>query len=358
MNKLQRPAILVVEDDEEVRQTVLDFLDFNDFECFATDNGRDALALAKVHHPTLIITDLEMPHMNGFELLKELRSHEVLRTIPVIVITANSDRPAGRRAMDLGADDCITKPFTGEELIYSVRTRLVKKDLLDELDAFAHSVAHDLRNPLASLMGRLALIQHAVGLRDETMVQRNLTEATRAATRIDSIIDELLLLAGVRRLHVEARVLDMGAVAKEATQRLEDFLRRSGATVEVPAQWPAALGHADWIVHVWTNYIDNAAKYGGPNARISLGSTAFPERGVVRFWVQDRGAGLEPAAQAALFVPFSRISSVRAQGHGLGLSIVRRIVEKLQGTVGVESTPGQGAQFWFELPMGRGPAEP
>ena len=356
MNLTPSAPILIVEDDEAIRHTVTDCLELNGFEWIMATNGVDGLARARRERPALIITDLAMPGMNGFELLAEVRKDDTLRSVPVIVITANADRPAGRRAMDLGADDFITKPFTEAELIYSVRTRLVKKELLDELDAFAHTVAHDLRNPLATLLGRLSLLQYAVNKNEKEMTQRNLTEAVNTAKRLDTIIDELLLLAGVRRMQVRPRALAMNELVAEAIARLEDLLKQSGAKVTAPETWPAAMGHPEWVVHVWSNYIGNAATYGGPHAEITLGSEVVADGRMVRFSVQDRGAGMDAAAQAKLFVPFASISSVRTKGHGLGLSIVRRIIEKLGGTVGVESAPGAGTCFWFELPRANLPS--
>ncbi len=350
MISARKAAILVVEDDEAVRQTLVDILELNGHEVRSATNGQEALALARQEAPALVLTDVEMPILDGFGLLRELRGDESLRRVPVIVLSAKVDRAATRRGMELGADDYITKPFTEDKVIHSIAARLERKDLLDELDAFAHTVAHDLRNPLATLVGRLALLEMKIGRADEAALRRNATEASLAAQRLSRIIDELLVLAGVRQQEVAPVALDMGAVVGEALDRLEDLLERSGARVERPQTWPAALGHGPWIAHVWVNYLSNAAKYGGPEPRITLGGEALPGGRRVRFWVQDRGPGLDAATQAALFVPFTRISAARATGHGLGLSIVRRIADKLGGGVGVESAPGEGARFWIELP--------
>ena len=119
----------------------------------------------------------------------------------------------------------------------------------------------------------------------------------------------------------------------------------------MPDDWPVAVGYASWVEEVWANYISNGLKYGGQPPRLKLGATEQAD-GMVRFWVQDNGPGLEPDAQAKLFVPFTQLDQIRVAGHGLGLSIVRRIVEKLGGQVGVESKgiPGQGCLFFFTLP--------
>ncbi len=142
----------------------------------------------------------------------------------------------------------------------------------------------------------------------------------------------------------------MAEVVNESLERIGQLIAQSAAQVEQPAAWPATMGHGPWIAEIWTNYLSNAVKYGGQPPVIRLGADAVPERTRVRFWVQDNGAGLTPEQQAALFQPFTRVTETRVKGHGLGLSIVRRIAEKLDGSVGVESQPGTGSRFWFELP--------
>lgn len=111
------------------------------------------------------------------------------------------------------------------------------------------------------------------------------------------------------------------------------------------------MGHAPWLEEVWTNDLTNAAKDGG--STVTLGAEASGER--VRFWTHDDGAGLTAEAQQRLFVPFSRVGTTATEGHGLGLSIVRRIAERLGGMCGVESAPGAGTRVWFSLPAA--PAE-
>lgn len=350
MTPHHRTPILIIEDDEAVRCTLSDMLELNGFEAVTAGDGATGLAAAKHRPPALIITDVAMPAMTGFELLEQIRHDEALRNIPVIVISAKVDRAATRRGMELGAADFITKPFTEEEVMRSIAARLEKKELIDELDAFAHTVAHDLKNPLATLQGRLELASYMFGQADEATMRHQLAEATTSAKRLNDIIEELLVLAGVRRQTITPGALDMAAITAESVDRLESLLKQNGASVHRPTTWPAAFGHAPWVIEVWVNFISNAAKYGGANPTITLGGATQPDGQTARFWVQDAGPGLDAESQAKMFVPFSRVSTVRAKGHGLGLSIVRRIVEKLGGKVGVDSTPGSGARFWFELP--------
>lgn len=358
MTPFPQVSILVIEDDELVRQTLVDMLEVNGFSVIAADNGTDGLAVARRDLPSLIITDVNMPGMTGFELLETFRGDETLRPIPVIVVSAKADRAATRRGMELGAADFITKPFTEEEVLHSIATRLEKKELMDELDAFAHTVAHDLKSPITTLTGRLEILGMLLETADKATLRHHLEEATKSSFRLVSIIDELLVLAGVRRQAVKCMPLDMAAIVAESLDCVDSILRTQQAKVRTPPAWPVATGHAPWIMQVWVNYISNAAKYGGTPPQITLGADTSPGGDFVRFWVQDEGPGLDQAGRQQMFVPFTRISSVRAKGHGLGLSIVRRIVEKIGGQVGVESEPGQGARFWFELPAASRPATP
>jgi signal transduction histidine kinase len=143
----------------------------------------------------------------------------------------------------------------------------------------------------------------------------------------------------------------MRDVVNEAISRLAIDLtqRRSQVKIHDETAWPLAVGYAPWIEEVWANYISNAIKYGGRPPLIELGAEPA-ENAMVRFWVRDNGQGISPEQQNQLFKPFTRINEVRAQGYGLGLSIVQRIITRLGGTVSIDSTPGQGSTFSFTLP--------
>ena len=127
------------------------------------------------------------------------------------------------------------------------------------------------------------------------------------------------------------------------------MISQTQAKIEAPDHWPIALGHAPWVEEVLENYISNAIKYGGQPPLIQLGVNPDPGSSL-RFWVQDNGCGIELEEQANLFKPFNRLHR-REKGHGLGLSIVRRIVERMGGQTGVESVPGRGSRFYFTLPQ-------
>ena len=232
------------------------------------------------------------------------------------------------------------------------RVEQEREKLIQELDAFAHTVAHDLRNPVALIIG-FAELEQSFGTTSSEELQQSLRVIARFGRKLNNIIDELLLLAGVRKTKVEAKPLNMANVVAEAQQRLTDMIREYRATVVLPDVWPEALGHAPWIEEVWVNYLSNALKYGDRPPHLELGATA-QEDGMVRFWVHDNGPGLTLEERGRMFIPFTRLNQARATGHGLGLSIVQRIVEKLGGQVGVTSdgVTGRGSVFYFTLQRG------
>jgi len=182
------------------------------------------------------------------------------------------------------------------------------------------------------------------------------------------IVESLLLLARTRSQDVEIESVDMGAVVAGALRGLEPLAEARGAALSLPPSWPAARGHGPWVERVWANYVSNALKYGGQPPAVELGFCHLPSGaagqvlrppvaracarpgGHLLFWVWDNGEGLTSDEQARLFQPFGRLARHAKQGHGLGLAIVQRIVERLGGSTGVESAPGEGTAFWFTLP--------
>ncbi|HMR64932.1 MAG TPA: HAMP domain-containing sensor histidine kinase, partial [Anaerolineae bacterium] len=135
----------------------------------------------------------------------------------------------------------------------------------------------------------------------------------------------------------------------QVQSRLQPMIEEYKAEIVMPKTWPMVLGYAPWVEEVWINYVSNGIKYGGQPPRLELGATLQSDQ-MIRFWVRDNGAGLTSEAQGSLFVEFSRLNKFSVPGHGLGLSIVRRIVEKLGGHVGVKSEIGRGSEFFFTLP--------
>lgn len=251
-----------------------------------------------------------------------------------------------------------------------LRERTAELEALNEqLDAFVHTVAHDIKDPLTGVVALATLLREYFEDLSPNAIAEYLDAITQSTMRLASIVDALLLLASVRQLEaVNTEPLDMSEMIANVQKRLSVLIAERQAIFIVPESWPTIHSYGPWIEEVWTNYISNAIKYGGTPPCVELGFTVLADglpmvnaedvpqptipssQSKIRFWVRDNGPGLAIEQQAQLFTKFTRLRDTEP-GHGLGLSIARNIVEKLGGEVGVESTIGQGSTFWFTLPV-------
>jgi two-component system, sensor histidine kinase and response regulator len=357
-----KKTVVIVDDTPENLRLLAQILSEQGYRVRSAPNGERALATVQKERPDLILLDIVMPEMDGFEVCRLLKEDERYKDIPIIFISALNEVFDKVAAFSIGAVDYITKPFQIEEVLARVHTHLTLVEMREtlqaqnqqlhdqnhELEAFAHTVAHDLKSPLAVLVGSLELMRSDADPANE-QAQKMLGISANAAHKMNNIIDELLLLASIRKEEIQTAPLEMGGIVNQALSRLTHMVDRYHPEVIIPDMWPSACGYAPWVEEVWVNYLSNGVKYGGQPPILELG--AVEQSGYVSFFVKDNGPGLDPEAQSRLFTEFTRLDKVRAQGHGLGLSIVRRIMGKLDGGFGVESTPGEGSIFYFTLPM-------
>lgn len=354
-NKYQAD-ILLVDDTPDNLRLLNNILSRAGYRIRAARNGQIAITSAQAMPPDLILLDIMMPDLDGFDVCHLLKSNEKTKNIPIIFISALDDVQDIVKSFALGGVDYITKPFQAEEVLARVNSHItlhrLKKDLeeqVTELDAFAHTVAHDLKTPMAFINGLAELIQIEYEPTSPPELIDLLGKIENASQRGIKIIDELLLLATIRKEDISLEPLDMTVIVANAKGRLAHMLQNHNGEIIVPAKWPTALGYPAWIEEVWVNYISNALKYGGQPPQMQLGANAQPN-GMIRFWIKDNGPGISPEKQAMLFTEFNRLNRLGVEGYGLGLSIVQRIVQKLGGDVGVSSQVDAGSTFFFELP--------
>lgn len=239
----------------------------------------------------------------------------------------------------------ISRDVTERKTIEADRERLIA-----ELDSFAHTVAHDLKTPLSTLALNSDMLESMFDKMSEERRKKSLQRIQATGQKMADIINALLLLASIRKQEdIATHPLDMATIIAEALERLNTEIEQYEADIIIADTFPSALGYALWVEEVWMNYLSNALKYGGDPPSVKVGADTL-SNGSVRFWVKDNGAGLSPEDQSELFIPFTRLNQIDIKGHGLGLSIVQRIVEKLGGTIGIDSEIGQGSTFFFILP--------
>ena len=216
-----------------------------------------------------------------------------------------------------------------------------------ELKAFAHTVAHDLKLPLNVMVLTSHLITEKPDLTDEEL-KSYARQISATVYKMDKIIDNLLLFAKVSNTEVPVEAVDMSVVLENVLERVSPLIKEHQVQIDTPASWPVALGYGPWIEEVWVNYFSNAIQYGGKPPHVELGAMLQPD-GNVRYWMRDNGRGIAQHDQARLFAEYGQVDSAHNSGNGLGLSIARRIVEKMGGQTGCESELGKGSLFFFTL---------
>ncbi len=217
-----------------------------------------------------------------------------------------------------------------------------------ELEDYSHTVAHDLKDPLSVIIVTCDAVTEISDLTPKEL-KEYLQQIRSTAYEMNDTIDNLLLLSEIRKVDIPSAPLDMEKIVENVSKRLNHMVKEYQGSILLPKTWPTAIGYAPWVEEAWVNYVSNALKYGGRPPVVRLGASLHLD-GMVSFWVLDNGLGIPEEVQKRLFSPGNQSSQVYKPGHGLGLSIVRHIVEKLGGKVGVESKAGKGSLFYFSLP--------
>jgi len=231
------------------------------------------------------------------------------------------------------------------------KQELVEKEkLIMDLDAYARSVAHDLKNPLGSLVSLTDLIREKIAENDLDEIDEMSDIVCEQSRKMMRIIEGLLMLARIRKDDIVKVPVNTGEILDEVFRRLKNEIVKRDAVINLPAEWPVVMGHTQWIEEVWSNLISNALKYGGIPPVINMGYEQISSMSV-KFWIQDNGNGLPASSLKKIFEDFERLGVTDTDGYGLGLPIVKRIFEKLGGEITASSSnkPGEGCVFSFTL---------
>ncbi len=228
----------------------------------------------------------------------------------------------------------------------------IREKLIEDLDSFAHTVAHDLKNTLGTIVSSSEILEDAVDIGDEKHTKQLASLIKNSANKSIRITHELFILAKSSHYNVERTILNMKSIFSEATKQLNELIQKENVEINMPENWLPAKGYAPWVEEVWVNYLSNAIKYGGTPPKIAVGCET-EKNNKVKYWIQDNGKGLTYKEQNQLFQKYVRLTPNKADGHGLGLTIVKRIINKLDGDIGIESVKGthKGSIFYFTLPI-------
>ncbi len=385
---LAREPIRVLAVDDETRNLeVLQLaLTAPEFVLRVSDDSETALALAHAHRPHVILLDVVMPGLDGLALCRQIKADAELGYVPVVLITGLRSSKDRLRGLDAGADEFISKPFEAVELMARVRALARTKRLYDELRAhnqdleerviartaelssayrelqaadqlkseFINNVSHELRTPLLHVKGTVTLLRDGALGELSSDQARGLGVAKEAVDQLERLVADIVDFGDMHADAVHPEAADVAQLCAAAARAASSAAERRNASIDLQIDpgLPEVWADVEAITRVLRHLLDNAVKFGPARATVWL--AAQRTLGGVRFSVRDRGSGIAPEEQARIFDPFYQIdgSETRAVGGmGLGLALVRRVLEAHRAAVHLESTPGEGSTFWFELPL-------
>jgi len=356
-------VILVVDDVQQNIQVVGTMLREAGYSIMPATSGMAALQRVQKKLPDLILLDFMMPEMDGLEVCRRLKADSATQQIPVIFLTASNEMNHLVQALEAGAVDYVTKPFNPPELLARVRTHLELKhsrdvivrysealrSLNDEKNEFMGIAAHDLRSPLGAVKGFAELILEE-GEMPRAELEGYLARIRDTAARMAEMVQKLLDANRIERGEMKLNLAptDLAVLLHSAVESYRPRAAAKQQTIHLETEEASLMVLVDpqVTVQVLENLVSNAVKYSPPGKNIHVRLKRLP--GAARCEVQDEGPGLSAEDQKKLFGKFARLSAKPTGGEdstGLGLSIVKRMVEAMSGQVWCESQPGQGAMF-------------
>ena len=343
--------ILIVDDTPANVLLLVRMLTERGYETRSVLSGKLALQAARAEAPDLILLDITMPEMSGYEVCEQLKADTALKDIPVIFISASNQTIDKVKAFRVGGVDYVTKPFHFEEVYARVQTHLQLHRLGRLRDDLTRMVVHDLRNPLTVICGFLDILEfheaQALSTNSQTLVRVARRSAEDLLTMIGSILDVSKMGAGEMRLQREP--CGLGALVRGVLAATQPLPPDRTVTLDVPEPDVTVTVDVALIRRVLQNLLSNALRYTPAGGVVLIAVT--PSHGEVRVAVADTGPGIAPQYHQRIFEKFGQVEDRQnRQGTGLGLTFCKLAVEAHGGRIGVESAVGEGSTFWFTLP--------
>lgn len=365
----ERVNILIVDDQEENILAFRSILEDLGQNIVTASSGEEALRLLYKEDYAVILLDVRMPTMDGFETASFIRSRPRSHHIPIIFVTAFDDTlDRISKGYSIGAVDYIMKPVNSDFLRskvkvfieLSLKTKFLEREVRErqrvedelrssnrELEAFSYSVSHDLRTPLRAINGFSEIL--ADNYQNKALDEQGhhcLRQISKNAKQMNDLIEDLLAFSRLAREKIDLSPLDPGEVIAQSLT----MVSMNGAETRIEKKYPPVLGNRVLLGQVFANLIGNALKFVPPGTRpvVTVRAETSGER--VRIWVEDNGIGIDPSLHDRLFRVFERLNPEAGYpGTGIGLAIVKRAMDRMGGKVGLESAVSKGCRFWVEL---------
>ncbi|NTV57999.1 MAG: response regulator [Deltaproteobacteria bacterium] len=345
-------TILIVEDEEDVAEMIRYNLEKESYRTVVAYSGAEALKAAEAHAPDLVLLDILLPDLSGWEVCRILRDSTENHSIPIVMLTALSSEEARIKGLTLGADDFVTKPFSIKELLLRIRNmidrqhalrRVLKKE--KEKDLSLKYLVHELKNSVTVIGGFSAL---AIRKKDP---ENYLERIAAVAKHADSLLNDASLLSRLETSEGSLPMdsMDIGALIEEVVDSYGDLAKQRQIEIALTNQTsPKVLGNATAIRQVLINLISNALKFSRAGGTVWISVTEDAQGAHLK--VKDQGCGIAPKDLPRIFDRFYRAAgSEHIKGAGLGLYIAKLLVEAMAGKLSVESTLGAGSTFTASL---------
>ncbi len=364
---LDKCKILLVEDEDNLRTLLLMELEQENFIVEEAANGEEGLKKAKTFMPDLIVCDVMMPVMDGFTMQEKLNEDEKLRDIPLIFLTAKSDKKDIRYGKSIGAEDYITKPFEFEDLLVSIKAKLKKsierkervKSRLDEIrKSILYAIPHEFKNPLSTLEGFLSLLLDKNYEASEKEKDEFLTYIKKSSDRLHHLVMKFLKLAELEVIEIDEKKLEALRKTRninwhiEVNTIIEDLSEKFNVTIHsnlVGVDYPCPLDYNS-LNTIILELINNAYKFSPPD-RIDISFSAKATEKNFEITVEDKGIGLPKEAIDRVIEPFYQYNRehFEQQGSGLGLAIVNKIVTIYKGSIKIDSELNKGTRITLKF---------
>ncbi|MCX7920019.1 MAG: response regulator [bacterium] len=360
--KKELGKLLVVDDNEMNRDMLSRRLKRLGHTVEVAVDGKQALEMTATQSFDLILLDIMMPEISGIEVLKKLREKYTIAELPIIMVTAKDQSEDIVEALNLGANDYVTKPIDFPVVNARVQTQLTLKRLAELKDEFLRIASHDLKNPLTGIIGYTSLLNSMLAPIEQVPAElkNSISRVANLAQMMKRIITDFLDFQAMEdgQMKLEPVSFDINDIARMAVINNFDYAKSKEIEMldEIPST-PIQV-HADQyrIQQVIENFVSNAIKFGEKGSKVTVRTRIESEKALVE--VSDTGPGLKDEDMQKLFVKYARLSNKPTGGEkssGLGLAICKKIIELHQGEIGARNNPDKGATFWFALPLPKSP---
>jgi signal transduction histidine kinase len=360
-------SILIVDDNPVNLQVLTSMLKQSGWRPRPVTSGQLGLQAARNEPPDLVLLDINMPEMNGYEVCEQLKADTRLASIPVIFVSALGETMDKVRGFAVGGVDYITKPFQLDEVKARVTTHLELRRQRRELqasydklregerlrDSLVHMIVHDLRSPLTAISAYLQLFGQEAKEKLGAETQEDIASAMHATRNMVRMINEILDVSKMeaQMMKLDLRECDLVQVVEQSLDDLKSLVGARHLAFERPAAPARVLADQEIVSRIVQNFLANALRFAPADGEIRVGIVAEAEH--VRIFVADTGPGIPPDFRESIFDKFVQVGGSALptnRSTGLGLAFCKMAVEAHGGRIGVDSEMGKGSNFWFTLP--------